>query len=63
MVSPMKKLESKIWSTKEEEEVQKEGGKGVCDMKDEALFEGRKDQIGSEKTGEEGSEDRGMAAK
>lgn len=52
MVSPMKKLEGRIWTKKEEEKVQKEWGRGVCDMKDEALFEGRKDQIGSEKTGE-----------
>lgn len=51
----MKKLESRIWTTnEEEEEVQKEGGRGVCDMKAERLFKARKDQTGWEKT-EEGS--------
>lgn len=55
MVSPMKKLESRIRTTnEEEEEVQKEGGRGVCDMKAERLFKARKDQTGWEKT-EEGS--------
>lgn len=50
MVSPMKKLESRIRTTKEEEEVQKEGGRGICDMKAERLFKARKDLTGSEKT-------------
>lgn len=51
----MKKLESRIWTTnEEEEEVQKEGGRGVCEMKAERLFKARKDQTGWEKT-EEGS--------
>lgn len=64
MVSPMKKLEGRIWTTKEEEEVQKEWGRGVGDMKDEALFEGRKDQIRlREDRRREGSGGRGMAAK